>query len=1458
MGVYLIHNGTGGIDKDTDFILADINGNAIYQPNDYFDALNIRPKSQSGNNSFGNEVIKGTGLKVTSTGVVEQQEEVAYVYMKEGASSLILQYSIYDASGAEIYTANNNFGGAANYNDVYVWLSIDLLTTFPDATFAHAVDGEYFQINFVGSTQQYTIKTSFLVDGSTMFEYPQFVIVNEYISEAMGGSLIPIASCDVAIENGSAMFVLSTTNNGVGEIGVITYDAIIYTYTRLLRSTKFNFNVEYLPEVVGERTSDKVSLYWVDGNNFDRYFYYYGAFTQDGALAYLNPPNIYDYASIDLQLRQQKYATGTNLALTTVNDNGGRLLSGIKQYFAVFYEEAGQAASYGLLSYPVPVAPTFWNGGSELEVTTKSHELTISGVDSNVFPFMRLGVVEQANRATSIYLLPRVSTSSNDFIVTHTGFETTQAIDAAYLSLVAPQLLHSLNNLIFNRRYYKSNLQYADIYDFSTAAATLTLETAEYIQDNAEDPYMDTLAVNNDGNYDPKINMKLGYMDNETYRMGIMIEFKNGAFSPTYHIGDITIDVTAFTNGASLTTTQGALGASPDSELIQRVIRVTNWTAFWADPTISSLIDTIERVHIMRVECVPEVLATGLAFAAQKVASTPDYYSQVYINNSNITGTRFDPAGLSKNLKYINFISPDTAFTNTEIEYLSGDKVFTYDGLESLGVSTETIDSGSGETVLCDRFATTQDYISYLFQYSGFNNVVGYTQQDIANTFYINPTNKTVTTVSPSINNTGSSDTFTITGTDVYEENVIVTSPATFPKDSRNYYNSAIKSHLLVLGTDLGTSYWGKYVQYFRPLNDKYGDAKDNSWFWVGSSQSTGITTDIDCFGGDTYIQKTAFRMSTMDSKTDDMNSNLVFSFFSQNKVNTTYRNADGIPAYIAAYNQTWSDGIEQFMVDSTTEGLNYQLQYTPRHEQLYISYNPLTITSTELPTRIIYSSVNPTNSLIDYYREFLVNNYKDLDLTNGAISTMKIVNQNFVTWQLRMVMQQIVDNYAVAQADGTSIILGDGSVLSRNGIPITTYGTNMKWAVLLGKSSGGDSLCLWWAEEYEGIIRFGSEGTHVISDECKISLFIRPACKILTNCNDKTLEWGNSIRGVYDHKNREYLWTIRAALGTKWLDDVEYDTNTLVWVTETDPTTFDNKILVFIATTSVPANTDPRLPSIYWYQLSEESSYAAYTIVYSIIKNRFTSFYGFRPRLYMPFRDSYLTPAPLEITTPINNLYLHEIFENDNGRAACFYETMQSSAFGLDLLVNTSNPYRLDCVGISTFMPYPDAYRYQIYVPNTTTYWAIREVHTDYVILYEPYSGGDILSGTAFIVLCWGEEPYITHIDNVKPIAYKRPHASEVMSNIEPIKIEYEVSSGQESFLTNYNTNNGNKSDFKDVDNEFRSGIHRDTTNNPTNNTISGNLLKGFWYKSKVMFRVGIVTRIHQLKSKFRINNQN
>ena len=650
----------------------------------------------------------------------------------------------------------------------------------------------------------------------------------------------------------------------------------------------------------------------------------------------------------------------------------------------------------------------------------------------------------------------------------------------------------------------------------------------------------------------------------------------------------------------------------------------------------------------------------------------------------------------------------------------------------------------------------------------------------------------------------------------------------------------------------------------------------DNVWITTNYYQDVNGVSDLKVMGGDTFTQKTVVKVSTLLDNSQTNNANLLFSFYSQNRTDTSMRSKDALLGRLENSSLPFGNTIGYFAEEFNDEVFDVQRQYTTRlDEQVYSTYDPSTKSIPEKYSRIIYSQLKPVNSLIDYYLDFKPLNFRDLDATNGAIDHMIVFNGELLTFQRRKFQRQFFNNDGlVSSTSNYDLIIGDGSVLTRRGQTISNYGTTQKWSVVVGKSRGGDDMAMWWCTELGAIVRLGADGAIVISDVSKINRYTLDACKVIESANTSTLSWGSLISSVYDHRDREYVWTVRAIKPyNPWNDAENYIIGDVVMFNNIAygqaPTSFDGLPTLYRCKLGGVSGTYPNLDPFKWEAIPYDdlNYYATFTLAYSLIKDRFTSFYGYRPRLFMPWRDTFLTPSPCNIQSANWDLNIGDVFLNNNGEPSAFYMSdvlLSSSGFSLN-----ADPYVWDYTGASIDFPNSDIYRYFVYIPefeNTdkNPYWFIREVGVDSVTFYQPWDGMDLAGLTIDVGVCWGEEPYLQFLLNTNPTDFKRPKALQVHSTIEPIGIDFDTEYNktfgrkQYSFLTNRNDNSGFKSDFRLKDNHYEAGVRNDTYNNPTDNTLYGKWLNSNWWRSKIKFEVGLIGRVNQLVNRWTGNMRN
>lgn len=437
----------------------------------------------------------------------------------------------------------------------------------------------------------------------------------------------------------------------------------------------------------------------------------------------------------------------------------------------------------------------------------------------------------------------------------------------------------------------------------------------------------------------------------------------------------------------------------------------------------------------------------------------------------------------------------------------------------------------------------------------------------------------------------------------------------------------------------------------------------------------------IDVFGGDTFTSKAILKYLYGDQRQD----------------------AATIAAGGGGNGSHWGDGIEYYCQSY----VNHQLRYNPdtatpqtnfiwpndfnnpqainnykdwftkdiedvAYNSSYSDKNAVNISpvfdpdlyyDSRLPATIFYSEPKLQESLVDSYSYIKASNRKDLDISLGPINHHEIMNGELYTFQEKAFQRQYFNTTAMF-ADATSqIVIGDGgAVLRQKGNVISTMGLVNKWAAIKGRSMGGNDVLYWFDAINKRIMRFGADGVVPISSRGSIDSFLANYTNYVQLYDTPANDMG--VHGVWDESNREVIWTFRVrktgldydtvngpVTGYNTGDVVYYNANIAnenyewhqtgeFWVSQ------DN------ANVALPSQIPPG-PGVppSWIHIPHTDSkyYNEFTICYSEDKNGFTTFYSFKPKIYLQYKDRYLSPRPI---FPQGHVYEH------NFGARCIWYT--------------------------------------------------------------------------------------------------------------------------------------------------------------------------------------------------------
>jgi hypothetical protein len=228
----------------------------------------------------------------------------------------------------------------------------------------------------------------------------------------------------------------------------------------------------------------------------------------------------------------------------------------------------------------------------------------------------------------------------------------------------------------------------------------------------------------------------------------------------------------------------------------------------------------------------------------------------------------------------------------------------------------------------------------------------------------------------------------------------------------------------------------------------------------------------------------------------------------------------------------------------------------------------------------IAWSAKKEIGSLKDNYRIFQPSSFADLDVTLGEITHHEIINNNFYTFQEKSVQRQYFrDPSAISSDNGSDIVIGSGSILVSRGQEITNTGTSKKWSVIKGKTTGGKETAYWFNDRLQKIMRFGEDGSRVISDKGMLSYLLNNA-KYNTNTPENLR--GLGIHGIWNDRYSEFIMT---------------------------------------------------------FKYNDGISDKAITLVYDELKNGFICFHTYFPNLYIPYNNNFFSVDP----SNSNRIYLHD-----------------------------------------------------------------------------------------------------------------------------------------------------------------------------------------------------------------------
>ena len=943
----------------------------------------------------------------------------------------------------------------------------------------------------------------------------------------------------------------------LGEIGVFNKNIDGQgIYTRLFRSGEFNFRTIHQIDVEVESTVGGVGLYFVDGNNDARVVYYSGEFVEDGALNHIQSSNIYTYGNVAQQVRLVNSTNTLKIRFVEQLETGGNLSAGNKAYSVRGLSASLNPSFWSDTTGPINVfsasltsEPRKIKGNTTGAQTTKVNVLEITGIDTSLFSFIEVAVVEYLDSGYQVAILDRIALNGRESIrFEHDGKEEErQVINAQELNIDDRSVTKPVNVSILDNRLLLSNFQYR-----SEAGLEAVLDTVKYELKHEKLPKQglesgirfDTEVGLNAAEYQlpENVSSKIGYMTNETYLFAARFVFKNGFKTKPIVFCKVKFDTESSSDDGrrisglpSFNTIEGheydpsGLGIYwKPGDLLINCIEFSNFN-------FNAIIDgvparqLIERIDIMRAEVTnPTVLGCGIGFLGIQAGTEtvgaetlPIVRPTPYISVSdagNYLDIGYERAAITSNVSQrpdvMSLYIPDFIYRETALS-----------GIDSL--SNKLIVFGSHQyNFIKDAYveSTSSTGIGGYIHYGGnsgwLNNGFSPVEYSIEEAGAISDSGSRVFN-----QNSGSSFVFRNSNFISPSQNswlrnytVKLSSPVAIEPDAE-YVDPDLNPPEIFTAGDRGI----RYVQLYRPNPDQYNDVDLSSFIYTLSS-ITPSEESVLAFGGDCFLQRTTLKLMVSTNSVP-----VCLDFYSHNRLNIQMRGSD--ENIDGAYPMEF-DSYGDWILHPFFDEIAYSRSYTPRQEaQAKLAYNPNIPDDSYQPTGIVYSNIKTRGAVQDSYRTFSYADFTALDTTYGPIMFMKPMNGELFTIQHRRVQRQFFNTRGVlTTSDGATALIGDGAAFYRDGATVSSYGCMHKWSVVPGRSFGGNDVWYWYDAVNRAIIRFGADGIVPLSIRAKFRAKLRELTDLAIHSYTPADCFG--ISGVWDEFLSEVVWTFRLAKG--------------------------------------------------------------------------------------------------------------------------------------------------------------------------------------------------------------------------------------------------------------------------------------------------------------------------------------
>ncbi len=1022
---------------------------------------------------------------------------------------------------------------------------------------------------------------------------------------------------------------------GIGEIGrgVKDMQSGLWSYTRLMRSTQLNLISKKQIKAYCEKQASRKAYYFTDNYNpvrvvYDRTLNY----QDDCLLEFVDSRNIYDYSFIGQQT--QLFVTNTDVSFVFDQQlqSGGNIYGGNTYYAIRLSNEVGSETNWLPLGTGSPIPATTpsetsdWyklTGVAPGVRTPKINTFTVSGKSLLLYKYIELAAVNRVGLSVIGEIVSRNIITGSSMSISHTGNETgTTFLDAGTTGIISDFYNKVLNIDSLNGRLILSNLSSEYPADLSGWIKTWRWEMVR----KTTQPYTDY--INDSGRVGGmqlsyNVHYSASYRINERYRFGIIAEFMDGNKTEVMWCADVVFntDATQDRCDAALPALSLTSGYSPCSF---GILFKFNPSDVVGGHVISSI---VRRFYVMRVQSSNrQVVAMGyiIPSVSDSVAGSLGLGAGVqeysWIDGSNMGGQYGEfpfpggydesagggldipvnyaygssaaPVNFTVQRRWCSFYSWDIQCGKASIVFKPGDKIINF-----------------GQYNPNKRAYADDNFNDYIYSCTGGTPTTP-EEVDVSEVVYMSRGN--ISTVGGVTFSKRARFTYNYPNTNLYEA-------------APGYVIYGASDFNRITGFTENAVYIAQYVRPFIDGDAQFGNKENCFYVWTGfyADVTPSVTDTGEVYGGDVFTQQVYHKNRypvTDDPLLNQKGFGQGVHYFSQNLDNFDMRYGNDVfPVPNGYAPQGWLNRITN---DSDTGNDGYSLT----RDSLYppLVQNPDLIR--KFPVRIAWSNLKQPESANDMFRVFAPLNFRDLSYSDGEITHHEVGNGELYTWQPLKFDRQYFDATTMfSTSSGAEIVLGDGAVMNRSPLQISQYGCSDYYGVVKGISNGGNDTFYWICKNKKAFLRFGYDG---ITDQGVIrgmDSFFSNNLNIVYDRNTPADNEG--IHGVWNHRYKECIITSRA-----WRNDIaewqsiEYNAGDVVMY----GTSGFHEIPLFWISLVDENNTVPGTPWMWGaVPLDNPKYYNLFTIVYSEIKNGFDMEYGFMPRIYVPYMNTYLSPRP-------------------------------------------------------------------------------------------------------------------------------------------------------------------------------------------------------------------------------------